>query len=56
MLFRSNDELEGARAQLEAALRDVTLDDLRDSSYVRAKVKDSVDDMLSKFKPLRSFA
>ena len=51
-----NDELEGARAQLEAALRDVTLDDLRDSSYVRAKVKDSVDDMLSKFKPLRSFA
>jgi len=51
-----NDALEGARSQLETALRDVTLDDLRESSYVRAKVKDSVDDMLSKFKPLRSFA
>ena len=51
-----NDELEGARAQLETALRDVTLEDLRESSYIRSKVKDSVDDMLSKFKPLRSFA
>ena len=52
----NNDALEGARAQLESALRDVTLEDLRESSYIRAKVKDSVDDMLSKFKPLRSFA
>ena len=51
-----NDELEGARAQLETALRDVTLEDLRESSYIRGRVKDSVDDMLSKFKPLRSFA
>ena len=51
-----NDELEAARSQLEGALRDVTLDALRESSYIRGKVKDSVDDMLSKFKPLRSFA
>ena len=51
-----NDTLEAARAQLEDALRDVTLEDLRESSYVRGKVKDSVDDMLNKFKPLRSFA
>lgn len=52
----SNDELEAARAQLENTLRDVTLEDLRESSYVRGQVKSSVDDMLSKFKPLRSFA
>lgn len=51
-----NAELEQARSQLDEALRDVTLEDLRESSYVRSKVKDSVDDMLSKFKPLRSFA
>ena len=51
-----NDELEAARSQLENALRDVTLEDLRESSYVRGQVKSSVDDMLSKFKPLRSFA
>ena len=50
-----NDDLERARAQLDEALRDVTLEDLRESSYVRSKVKDSVDDMLSKFKPLGVF-
>lgn len=52
----NNTTLEDARQRLEDALRDVTLEDLRESSYTRAKVKDSVDDMLSKFKPLRSFA
>ena len=51
----NNDSLELARAQLDEALRDVTLEDLRESSYVRAKVKDNVDEMLNKFKPLRSF-
>ena len=51
-----NDALEAARSQLEMALRDVTLEDLRESSYLRSRVKDNVDEMLSKFKPLRSFA
>ena len=51
-----NDELEAARSQLELALRDVTLEDLRESSYLRSRVKDNVDEMLNKFKPLRSFA
>jgi len=31
----------------------VSLEDLRESSYVRATVKESVDDMLSKFQPLK---
>jgi len=48
----NNQQLESARAQLEDALSGVTLEDLRESSYVRATVKDSVDDMLNKFKPL----
>ena len=51
-----NSQLEKARSQLDEALRDVTLEDLRESTYVRSKVKGNVDDMLSKFKPLRSFA
>ena len=49
----NNAELETARAQLEAALDGVSLEDLRESSYVRATVKESVDDMLSKFQPLK---
>jgi hypothetical protein len=48
----NNQQLESARAQLEEALSGVTLEDLRESSYVRSTVKDSVDDMLNKFKPL----
>lgn len=51
----NNPALESARAQLETTLRDVTLEDLRESSYVRATVKDGVDEMLNKFAPLRSF-
>jgi hypothetical protein len=49
----NNAEIETARAQLEAALDGVSLEDLRESSYVRATVKESVDDMLSKFQPLK---
>jgi len=48
----NNQLLESARAQLEEALSGVTLEDLRESSYVRSTVKDTVDDMLNKFKPL----
>jgi hypothetical protein len=51
----NNSALEDARQQLEAALNGVTTEDLRESAYERRKVKDSVDDMLSKFKPLRTF-
>ena len=51
----NNQELETARQRLEQALRDVTVDDLRESSYVRSVVKNDVDDILSKFAPLKSF-
>ena len=51
----NNQELETARQRLEQALRDVTVDDLRESSYVRNVVKNDVDDILSKFAPLKSF-
>ena len=40
---------------MEEALSGVTLVDLRESSYVRQTVKNDIDDMLSKFAPLRSF-
>jgi len=49
----NNPELELARAQLEEAIQGVTIDDLRESAYRRSVVKDSVDDMLSKFRPLK---
>jgi len=51
----NNQELETARQRLEQALCDVTVDDLRESSYVRSVVKNDVDDILSKFAPLKSF-
>jgi hypothetical protein len=51
----NNQELENARQRLEQALRDVTVDDLRESSYVRSVVKNDVDDILAKFAPLKSF-
>jgi len=50
----NNPQLEEARQRLENALRDVTVDDLRESSYVRSVVKNDVDDILSKFAPLKS--
>jgi hypothetical protein len=51
----NNPQLEEARQRLENALRDVTVDDLRESSYVRSVVNNDVDDILSKFAPLKSF-
>jgi len=51
----NNQALEDARSQLENALRDVSVEDLRESSYVRSVVKNDVDDILSKFAPLKSF-
>ena len=49
----NNRELEQARAQLEEAIQGVSIEDLRESAYKRSVVKDSVDDMLSKFRPLK---
>ena len=51
----NNNALEDARARLEDALDGVTCEELRESSYARSQVKESVDDLLSNFKPLRSF-
>jgi len=51
----NNEALESARVQLENALKDVSVEDLRESSYVRSVVKNDVDDILSKFAPLKNF-
>lgn len=51
----NNTSLESARVSLENALKDVSVEDLRESSYVRSVVKNDVDDILSKFAPLKSF-
>lgn len=53
-LFKSfnltgSQELEAARAALDAALSGVDADTIRDSDAVRAAVKDDVDDILAKF-------
>lgn len=49
-----NADLETACCSLERAMKDVTANDLKESAYVRSQVKDEVDDMLSKFKPLNA--
>jgi hypothetical protein len=51
----NNTSLEDARARLENALDGVTCEELRESSYARSQVKESVDDLLSNFKPLTVF-
>ena len=50
-----NKSLSQAVVDLSFALENVTTEDLRESSYVRSVVKENVDDMLSKFKPIRTF-
>ena len=45
----NSDELEEARASLEKALHGVSAEDIRESDAVRSKVKENVDDILSKF-------
>lgn len=49
----NNEALEDARMRLEETLKGVTTEELRESAYERRRVKDSVDDILSKFQPLR---
>jgi hypothetical protein len=45
----NNAELEKARASLEKALHGVSAEDIRESDAIRSRVKDGVDDILSKF-------
>lgn len=45
----NNSALEDARASLERALHDVSAEDIRESDAIRGSVKESVDDILSKF-------
>ena len=51
----NNKALSQAVVDLSFALENVTTEDLRESSYTRSVVKENVDDMLSKFKPIRTF-
>ena len=46
-------QLEEARQKLASALSGVTTEELRESSYARATVKEEVDDLLSMFQPLK---
>jgi hypothetical protein len=50
-----NKALSQAVVDLSFALEGVSTEDLRESSYTRSVVKENVDDMLSKFKPIRTF-
>jgi len=45
----NNIELEQARASLEKALHGVSAEDIRESDAIRGSVKESVDDILTKF-------
>jgi hypothetical protein len=47
--------LDAAVDQLSNALRDVTVEELRESSYTRSEVRDNIDEMLSKFKPITTY-
>lgn len=48
----ANEDLEQARASLEKTLDGVSAEDIRESDAVRETVKESVDEILSKFAPL----
>jgi hypothetical protein len=48
----NNQALSEACRSMESALSQVTLNDLRESSYVRQTVKSDLDDILNKFRPI----
>ena len=50
-----NKALSQAVIDLSFALEGISTEDLRESSYTRSVVKENVDDMLSKFKPIKSY-
>lgn len=54
MNVTQNADLDSAVMQVNKALSNVTLEDLRSSAVLRADVKDELDDVLAKFKPLNS--
>ena len=47
-----NKALADACDAMDSALSNVSLDDLRESSYVRQTVKSDLDDILNKFRPI----
>ena len=47
-----NKALADACDAMDSALSEVSLNDLRESSYVRATVKSDLDDILNKFRPI----
>jgi hypothetical protein len=51
----NNEVLMQSVNDLSVALADVDAETLRESAYARASVKDTVDDMLTKFAPIRTF-
>jgi hypothetical protein len=51
----NNEILTQSVNDLSVALANVDAESLRESAYTRAVVKDTVDDMLSKFSPIRTF-
>jgi hypothetical protein len=51
----NNKALSQAVVDLSFALEGVSTEDLRESSYTRSVVKENVDDMLSKFKPIKAY-
>jgi hypothetical protein len=50
-----NSQLSAAVRDLSFALEGVGVEELRESSYTRKEVHDSIDSMLSKFKPIKSY-
>ena len=52
----NNSALSAAVHDLAFTLDGIGVEELRESAYTRKEVHDSIDEMLSKFKPLRSFA
>jgi hypothetical protein len=51
----NNFALSTAVRDLSFALEGIGVDELRESAYTRKEVHDSIDDMLTKFKPLTTY-
>lgn len=51
----NNDSMYEAVRELSSALDGVSVEELRESAYTRKEVHDSIDSMLSKFKPLKTY-
>ena len=51
----NNTALNTAVHDLAFALDGIGVEELRESAYTRKEVRDSIDDMLTKFKPLKTY-